>query len=383
MTMSWLGVLVGLGLMGVVFVDAFEAMMLPRRVRHSYRLSRAYYRLTWNVWRGIACQMPRGAQRYGFLSVYGPLSLFGLLTVWAHGLIFGFAFLQWGIDTKITVPQAADDGFTAYLYLSGTTFFTLGYGDVVPTSAWGRVLSVAEAGIGFGFLAVVIGYLPVLYQAFSDREVVISMLDGRAGSPPTAVELLRRLGSARLPETAEALLADWERWAAQLLESHLSFPVLRYYRSQHDNQSWVATLTIILDTSALILAIIDRDSYQARLTFAMARHAAVDLGLVSRTPPLDLLESRLATDDFERLRGSFAQAGVPVRESAAALRTLNELRALYEPFINALGKLFEFELPPFQPAKAPVDNWQTSPWARPAPGLGALASRSADEEHRV
>lgn len=381
--MSWLGALAGLVLIGVVFVDAFEAMMLPRRVRHSYRLSRAYYRLTWPVWRRIACRMPRGPQRYGFLSVYGPLSLFGLLTVWANGLIFGFAILQWSIGTTITAPQPADHGFTSYLYLSGTTFFTLGYGDVVPTSAWGRGLSVAEAGIGFAFLAVVIGYLPVLYQAFSDREVIISMLDGRAGSPPTAVELLRRLGPARLPDAAEPLLVEWERWAAELLESHLSFPVLRFYRSQHDNQSWVATLTIILDTSALLLALIDRDSYQARLTFAMARHAAVDLGLVSRTPPLELLESRLATDEFERLRLSFVDAGVPVHDAAAALRSLNELRALYEPFINALRVLFEFELPPFQPVKPPIDNWQTSPWARPAPGLDALASKSADDEHRV
>src|SRR5207249_10659172 len=155
---------------------------------------------------------------------------------------------------------------------------TLGYGDVVPTGAWGRSLAVAEAGIGFGFLAVVISYLPVLYQAFSRREITISLLDARAGSPPSAGELLRRLAHARSLAGVGPLLVEWERWSAELLESHLSFPVLSYYRSQHDNQSWVAALTTILDTSALLIAGVDGpDGHQARLTFAMARHAAVDL----------------------------------------------------------------------------------------------------------
>src|SRR5207249_4041653 len=131
---------------------------------------------------------------------------------------------------------------------------TLGYGDVVPTGAWGRSLAVAEAGIGFGFLAVVISYLPVLYQAFSRREITISLLDARAGSPPSAGELLRRLAQARSLAGVGPLLVEWERWAAELLESHLSFPVLSYYRSQHDNQSWVGALATVLDTSALLIA---------------------------------------------------------------------------------------------------------------------------------
>src|SRR5207248_1750142 len=156
-----------------------------------------------------------------------------------------------------------DSSFTAYVYFSGTTFFTLGYGDLVPTGAWGRALSVAEAGIGFGFLATIISYLPVLYQTFSRREITISLLDARAGSPPTAGEFLRRLADAKAVAGTGVLLADWERWAAELLESHLSYPVLSYYRSQHDNQSWVATLTMILDTSALVIAGVNgADDYQ-------------------------------------------------------------------------------------------------------------------------
>src|SRR4029077_10579685 len=153
------------------------------------------------------------------------------------GLIAGFALLHWSLGTSLSVPNGADNTFGTYLYFSGTTFFTLGYGDAVPTSGWGRALSVSEAGIGFGFLAIVISYLPVLYQAFSRREITISLLDARAGSPPTAGELLRRLAEAHSLARIGPLLAEWERWSAELLESHMSFPVLGYYRSQHENQS--------------------------------------------------------------------------------------------------------------------------------------------------
>src|SRR5262249_31799064 len=156
--------------------------------------------------------------------------------------------------TALSFTGVVDRSLAAYLYFSGTTFFTLGYGDLVPTGALGRALSVIEAGIGFGFLAVVISYLPVLYQAFSRRQIAISLLDSRAGWPPSAAELLRRLADAHNEGGIGQLLVEWERWAAELLEIQLSFPVLSYYRSQHDNQSWVGTLTTILDTSALVIA---------------------------------------------------------------------------------------------------------------------------------
>ncbi|MFO0970515.1 MAG: potassium channel family protein [Gemmataceae bacterium] len=235
--MLWLGALLAITLILVILVDAFEVMILPRRVRHGWRLARLYYRSTWIVWRGAARLFPVGRWRLGFLSVFGPLSLFGLLAVWAMGLIFSFALLHWSIASPLSGPADSDGGFGAYAYFSGTTFFTLGYGDVVPRDPWGKALSVTEAGIGFGFLALVISYLPVLYQAFSRREITISLLDARAGSPPSAGELLRRLAVAGQGASAGPLLMEWERWAAELLESHLSFPVLSYYRSQHENQS--------------------------------------------------------------------------------------------------------------------------------------------------
>jgi hypothetical protein len=207
------------------------------------------------------------------------------------------------------------------------------------------------------------------------------MLDARAGSPPSAGEFVRRLAEARALADARGLLLEWERWAAELLESHLSYPVLSYYRSQHDNQSWVAALTMILDTTALAIAGIDgADGYHARLTFAMARHAAVDLGLTFQQPPQPPAD-RLPKEELARLLAALRSAGVPLREEAAVCKALAELRALYEPFVYALALYFQFELPGFLPAKPPVDNWQTSPWTPRSPGLGALPAAPEEQVH--
>jgi hypothetical protein len=380
--MVWLGIAAALVLIGIVFVDAFEAMIQPRRVRHAYRLAPLFYRRAWGLWRILAQLLPAGGRRNGFLSIFGPLSLFALLIVWATGLITGFALLHWSLDTALAGLRNPDDGFATYLYFSGTTFFTLGYGDVVPSGTLGRALSVAEAGMGFGFLAVLISYLPVLYQAFSGREIIISLLDARAGSPPSAGELLRRSAAGRSLAIVGPLLVEWERWAAEVLESHLSYPVLSFYRSQHDNQSWVGALTTILDTSALLIAGLESPySYQARLTFAMARHTAVDLGLVFRLPPLLEVPDRLPAAEHARLWQSLDEAGVQLRDRPIAAKDLEELRRLYEPFIQALAAHFLVAMPPFLPEKPPVDNWQTSPWMRRSPGLGGLPGAVAADEH--
>ncbi len=381
--MAWFGLAVAVALIGVVLIDTFEAMILSRRITHAYRLARLFYQAGWSLWGAVARLIPAGRRRHGFLSIFGPLSLFALLVVWATGLITGFALLHWSLGTELKFPSQGDDSFGTYLYFSGTTFFTLGYGDMVPTDSWGRVLAVTEAGIGFGFLAVVISYLPVLYQAFSRREITISLLDARAGSPPSTGELLRRLAESRGLASIGPLLVEWERWAAEVLESHVSFPVLSYYRSQHDNQSWVGALTTILDTTALLIAgAAGTDGHQARLTFAMARHAAVDLGLVYQTPPRPTTSDRLPAADLARLWESLRQAGMPLLDGPAVARALTDLRGLYEPFLNALAVQFRFEMPPFLPAKPPVDNWQTSPWMRRAPGLGGLPTADTEDEHR-
>ncbi|HTU20901.1 MAG TPA: potassium channel family protein [Gemmataceae bacterium] len=380
--MSIVGAVASTAVIGWILVEAFEAMVLPRRVMRKFRFNRWYYRLTWPGWLCLSRVFAAPKRRETFLSLFGPLSLLGLFSSWVVGLIVAFALLHWSLGTPLLKPAGPVEELTELLYFSGITFFTIGYGDVVPAHGLGRFLAVVEGGIGFGFLAIIIGYTPVLYQAFSRREVVISLFDARAGSPPSAGQLLLRIAPHFDAGAASNALAEWERWAAELLESHLSFPVLSFYRSQHDNQSWLAALTTILDTCALIMAAAPGKSlFQAQLTFAMARHAAVDLALVMHTPPRPVEPDRLPSDAWQQLCEQLHAAGLEVRQGPAVEAKLSELRGMYEPFVNALAHFFQFQLPPLFTEKTAVDNWQTSAWTRRTAGFRRLPVLNDGDEH--
>lgn len=378
-----MGVLVALasvGLILLILVDAFEAIILPRRVTRPFRFARLYYQSTWRLWRLGARLLCPGKYRQSFLSAFGPLSLIGLFASWVFVLIVAFALLMWSLETPVRQAGDAPPGLADYLYLSGTTIFTLGLGDVTPLSPVGRLLTVLEAGMGFGFLASVISYLPVLYQSFSRREVTISLLDARAGSPPSASELLLRLARVGNAAALTPFLMEWERWAAEVLESQLSYPILSYYRSQHDNQSWLAALTTVLDSCAVVIAgIEDVDPYQAQLTFAMARHAVVDLALVFRLPPRPPDPPRLTPVQLERLRSLLGDAGLRLRTGSGLQANLTRLREMYEPFVGALAEFLFMTLPPFVREQDAVDNWQTTAWTRRAPGFSKLANLEGDD----
>ena len=236
-------------LLVAVLWDAFETVVLPRRVTRRFRLVGIFYRTTWPVWSAlVSAIVPRKNQETA-LSYYGPLSMIVLLALWAVILIVAFS-LFYLLDAPSLSARNMPAGWRTCLYFSGTTFFTLGLGDVAPVSPLAHALVVIEAGLGFGFLAMVISYLPAIHQSFARRETNISLLDARAGSPPSASEILRRQVRDNSLASLTAFLHEWERWCAELLESHLSFPMLAYFRSQHDNQSWLTALTAILDSSS-------------------------------------------------------------------------------------------------------------------------------------
>ena len=361
--MAIIAAILGAGLVLWVLWEGFETIVLPRRVTRRFRLTRLFYRRTWIPWANMVGSFVPAGSRETWLSVFGPLSLLLLMIIWVVGLILGFGLLHWSLGPALLTIA----GFFNDFYLSGTTFFTLGLGDVVPRGTVARFLVVVESGMGFGFLALVIGYLPVLNQSFARREETISLLDARAGSPPTASEMLRRHDHEGGMEALRELLHEWERWSSDLLEGHLSYPVLAYFRSQHDNESWLAALTAVLDTCALVMAGLDGASErQAELTFAMARHAVVDLSLVFRTEPREPKPARLSPQKLAKLRAFLAASGLKLRKGAAVDQRLTELRRLYEPYVHALAAYFRVALPPWIAAVGWVDNWQKTAWERPA-----------------
>ena len=375
--MNILAGIVGSGLILGVLLDAFETMILPRRVTHVFRLALLFVRATWRPVRALARRIPPGKKsRETLLNFYGPLSVLVLFVLWGCVLMVGFALLHWAAGSAFNGNQPQT--FVTDLYVSGTTFFTLGLGDVVPSTELARLITVLEAGTGFGVIAIMIAYLPVLYSAFSERETNISLLDARAGSPPAATELLRRHeDSAAL----ERYLRDWEVWAAQLMESQLSYPTLCYWRSLHSNQSWLAALAAILDACALIMVSGEGSlRWQARLTFAMSRHAVVDISLIVNQPPQRDSQDRLPPVDFTRVQELLSTSSLRLAHAADAEEGLRRIRNYYEPYLHGLSQRFLMPLPPWIPSQKVMDNWKSSIWERnknSAPqALFELGSRS-------
>ncbi|UFS70359.1 potassium channel family protein [Geomonas sp. RF6] len=355
-------VVAGVFLIVLVLWEGFESIVLPRRVTRRFRLTRLFYRTTWDAWSSAVTTLIPTGLRETFLSFFGPISLLLLLILWAGGLITGFALMHWGLGTPLKTPDGSY-GFFTDLYFSGTTFFTLGLGDVTPVVTVSRFLTALEGGMGFGFLALVISYLPLLNQSFARREVNISLLDSRAGSPPTAAEMLRRHSEPSSLDSLRQLLHEWELWSSELLESHLSYPVLAYFRSQHENQSWLAALCAVLDTCALSVAgQAPGCSRQARLTFAMARHAVVDLSLVFKRAPQRSGADRLPTKRLEELLRYLAEAGVKMAEAERVEPELARLRLMYEPYVQSLGEYLHLQVPPWMMDGERKDNWEVSAW---------------------
>jgi hypothetical protein len=355
--MRFVTLIAGIVCLFAVLLDAFQTIILPRRATGRFRLTRIFFVATWRPWVFFARRLHEARKRESAFSYYGPMSLIFLLAIWAGGLVVGFALIYHALGSPFN-DAAQGPGFRSDVYVSGTTLFTLGLGDVTPHSGLVRAVIIIEAGTGLGFLAVIMGYFPVLYGAFSRREVSISLLDARAGSPPTAAELLRRHSYEGGSTALSLLLVEWERWSAELLESHISYPLLCYFRSQHTNQSWISALTAVLDTSALLIAGVQgHEARQAQLTFAMARHALVDLSQIFSLAPVSGAPDRLTPARYDQLYGMLCQSGVSVCRDGHSFERLREMRALYEGYAEVLSDYLCMPLPPWIADQPHKDNW--------------------------
>ncbi len=358
---------VGLILILMVLLDAFETIVLPRTVRRAIRVTSIY---TWAVSRAYTSlgKMRRCSRRQTLLNGFAPMMLLGLIVMWTVAIVFGFALVYWGARNSLNTNHDIA-GLAKTLYFSGGTFFTLGFGEVVPSDGIGRFFAVCEAGLGLAFLALIIAYIPVIYAAFSRREVQMLLLDSKAGSEPTAAELLRRHASGKAMPALIDLLKDWERFSAELLESYLSYPVLAYYRSQHDNQNWLHSLCAIMDACALVGVGFEGNppwaaelQFQAQATFAMARHVVVDLAYILDVEPQEPLQERLSSRDSATIRALLGKNGLNLSQSESAEARLKEIRILYEPFLCGLSRELVMDLPTWISEEHIKDNWETTAW---------------------
>jgi len=311
--------LLGLILIVISLQDAFEVVLLSRPVERQLRLVNYFFRGTWAAGSRLGRLFPSGIRREGFLGVYGPLSMMPLFICWAIAIIVGFGFLQWALQGTTVLHMRAS--LASWLYLSGDTFFTLGYENSPSRTGLSHILIIVEAGTGFGFIALMVSYLPVLHHDFSQRDKQIIQLDARAGTPPTVGVLLQRHAALGNLETLNLWLRDWEIWASELIESHSSYPMLAFYRYQHQNQSWLGSLALMLNCCSLVLACSeDVPVLQAESTFRVGTSSRArktwfvmdELATLQRLPQLNdghYGEPEIELPDGSRLPGQGAGGG--------------------------------------------------------------------------
>lgn len=331
----WFAFAAGLVILVTTMLDVFRVLVMPRAARGRYRLSRLLFLWLWRPWRWIALRARTEAGRERFLAGASPMSLFVLLAAWAALTVFGYGLVLWSPLFVHGVHGSQAESLGTAVYLSGASLFTIGFGDVVATGGT-RVVVIIEGANGLMLIALVIGYLPVLYQAFNRREVGILMLDARAGAPPSGAELLRRAGGPGVRRSLPGLFGEWERWAADVLESHLSYPFLAFFRSPHDNTSWVTSLGAVLDAATLVLSSVEDEpcTDAAEMFYATGTHAVEDLFYYFRLPERPGVIER---GEFDQVLKDLAAARIPLKPADEAWKSFSELRAAYGGRLNALA----------------------------------------------
>jgi len=334
--MRWIALPAGLVVLVGTLLNVFSTLVMPRASPRRFRLNRLLFLATWRPWRWVGVRMGSLEARERILAAAAPMFFFVLLVSWAGLAVLGYALIVWSPAFSPGLHGHGATQFGTALYFSGSTLFTIGFGYVVTTGLT-RAVSVVEGATGLGLVAVVIGYLPVLYQAFNRREVGILFLDARAGSPPSGPELLRRTGGDGLAGDLPELFREWERWSADVLETHLSYPLLAFFRSPHDYTSWVTTMGAVLDAATLVMAAVEDGPHEpAKMFYLTGVHAVEDLWRYFVGEERDAVIER---EEFHAVMEDLRNAGVALHDEDEAWERFIRLRARYGGRLDALAVL--------------------------------------------
>jgi hypothetical protein len=356
---EWVSLFTGFLLWGIVLRDSFLTIVQPRTVVPLDGISGRFYRRAWHLWSFLARQLPVSPRRLHFLAAFGPMSVVTLLLIWAVLAILAFALMYRGLGASFVDNGPEANDFVTMFYMSGSTFLTLGLGDITSQSPAGRLLMIAEAATGLVFLSLIVTYMPILDAAYADRETGSLRIQTRAGHPVCAPQFLRGDLGQGPDDTIREGLADAERWLAAILQSHIAHPIVAYYRAQRLNMSWLTSFALVMDTCALLIAVGDLPaSRQARATFRMGLRVLHDLTLalaVPVPPPTDTC-LRLPPELLPDLLADLSAVSPLLALDPAAQQRLLHLSHLYENRLLALADWMLVELPGWLPPTPSPDR---------------------------
>jgi len=247
--MEVIGLVVGVFLLVLTLWDVFQTVVVPRPSPGTFRIARYLVRGSWQIVRTLL-KGRAPSTRDRFFGLFGPAVAILLLGTWLAALVLGYGLVLYGIRDQLSpMPQS----FGTTVYFAASSVLTLGYGDIVATGALARLIVIVAAATGLGIVALVVTFLFSIYGSYQTRELEVIRLQATAGAPPSAVALLEAFARLDLRDRLPAFFVVWQRWAAEVLDSHVAYPVLTYFRSSHDNLSWIGALGTVLDASCLVL----------------------------------------------------------------------------------------------------------------------------------
>ncbi len=329
--MDVLAALAGIFLLVLALWDMFQTIVVPRPSPGSFRISRYLVRSSWWVLRA-ARNGRSGRPHDALLGLFAPAATIALLAAWLLSLIVGYGLIMWALRDELQ-PVPGDLG-TA-VYFAATSLLTIGFGDFVATGTPARIVIVIAAVTGLGVVALVVTFLFSLYASYQRREVQVVTLQAAAGAPSSAVALLESYARLGVVERLPSLFVRWESWAAEVLDSHVAYPLLGYFRSSHDNLSWISALGTMLDTASLVLTTVVRGAARRREAVQAGRNAPGRghlqprlPGRVGRNPGAGRLDA--ACDRLE-------EVGYTLEERDVAWPMFEAARATYADRLEAMA----------------------------------------------
>jgi hypothetical protein len=325
---------VGLLLLTLVFYDLFQTVVLPRPAVRKTQFARRLVRPMWRIWRWVSQRTSRIDRSEARLAAFAPIALLMLFGVWGVALILGYGMLINGLADQFRPPP---QDFATAIYISASTLVPLAYGDFVPEVGPARLVIFAESATGVAIAALAITLLFSLYESFRSREELVVSLDAMAGAPPSGVQILETVAEHHMRSELVSTFDEWRRWSAMVLESHLAYPLLIYFRSSHDNEAWVNSFGAVMDAAILVISTIDDDSEgSAHLMFKVGNHLVEDMrwvfGSTSSSDPI------VEHEEYEVAVDRLIKAGYIVKDREAGWKRFVELRSNYAGTLNSIAQ---------------------------------------------